>query len=281
MKTHDQAVHCDVVRRTLMTESSATGLPPDIQEHLKSCNRCQQFLGAYYTAGRGDLPSQHTLSQIERSVLAGLRPVRPVRPARDIFAPLMILFLAVVALGVYDFGAFALRVMSPLEAGVMLGSLIAGSWVMATTVASQVIPGSQYRAAPQLLPLAVLLVLASVILALFPLLQERSFWQNAWACIKKGTPVGMLAGALFWLILRRFAVLTRVMTGAAAGLLAGLAGESTLQIYCPNMDKLHILVSHLGVAVLCTIGGLLIGFVAELMATRGIAKAVHVYGVRR
>jgi hypothetical protein len=150
----------------------------------------------------------------------------------------------------------------------MLGSLTIGAGLIASSVVSQVIPGSQYRIPPQPLPVVVVLALAAAIVVLFPLLQERTFWQNAWTCIKRGTPLGMLAGALFWLVLRRHAMLTPVITGAATGLLGGLAGESTLQIYCTNMDKLHILVSHLGVALLCTTGGLVIGIVAEWRGVR-------------
>jgi hypothetical protein len=53
------------------------------------------------------------------------------------------------------------------------------------------------------------------------------------------------------------------MTGAATGLLAGLVGTTALEIHCPNLDAWHILVSHLGVAVIGTMVGLLLGLAAE------------------
>ncbi len=68
----------------------------------------------------------------------------------------------------------------------------------------------------------------------------------------------------FWLVLRRGAVLSPSMTGAATGLLAGLVGTSVLEIHCPNLDAWHILVSHLGVAVLCALAGLIIGLATEV-----------------
>jgi hypothetical protein len=37
-----------------------------------------------------------------------------------------------------------------------------------------------------------------------------------------------------------------------------------LEIHCPNLDAWHILVSHLGVAILCALAGLFIGFAAEV-----------------
>jgi hypothetical protein len=53
------------------------------------------------------------------------------------------------------------------------------------------------------------------------------------------------------------------MTGAATGLLASLAGTTALEIHCPNLDASHILVSHLGVAVLGAVAGLVVGWAVE------------------
>jgi hypothetical protein len=43
---------------------------------------------------------------------------------------------------------------------------------------------------------------------------------------------------------------------------------STLEIHCPNLQAWHILVSHLGVVVLCSIGGLAVGVAAEIAERR-------------
>jgi hypothetical protein len=72
-----------------------------------------------------------------------------------------------------------------------------------------------------------------------------------------------VAAVPFWMMLRRGAILSPGMTGAATGLLAGLAGTSVLEIHCPNLDAWHILVSHLGVAMLCGLAGLVLGLAAE------------------
>ena len=47
--------------------------------------------------------------------------------------------------------------------------------------------------------------------------------------------------------------------GAAAGLLAGLAGVTVLEIYCPYLDRLHIIVGHLGAAVTAALVGAVLG----------------------
>ena len=102
------------------------------------------------------------------------------------------------------------------------------------------------------------------IAVLFQFQHERNFWGNSWVCIRAGAPIGVLAALPFWLMLRRGAILSPGMTGAATGLLAGLVGTSVLEIHCPNLDAWHILVSHLGAAMLCALAGLVIGLAAEV-----------------
>jgi hypothetical protein len=104
--------------------------------------------------------------------------------------------------------------------------------------------------------------LAVVITALFDFRQEQHFWARDWACLRTGIPLGAIAAVPFWLVLRRGAILSPAMTGAATGLLAGLVGTSALEIHCPNLHAGHILVSHLGVAVLGTTVGFFIGMVS-------------------
>jgi hypothetical protein len=50
---------------------------------------------------------------------------------------------------------------------------------------------------------------------LFHFQHEGHFWGNAWACIRAGTLLGVLAAVPLWLILRRGALLSPSMTGAA------------------------------------------------------------------
>jgi hypothetical protein len=84
--------------------------------------------------------------------------------------------------------------------------------------------------------------------------------------------LGLLAAVPFWILLRRGAVLSPRVTGAATGLLAGLAGTSTLEIHCPNLDVRHILVSHLGVAVLGAVAGFTAGVIVESLSRRSFER---------
>jgi hypothetical protein len=102
-----------------------------------------------------------------------------------------------------------------------------------------------------------------VIAMLFPFHHEDHFWINSWACIRVGGQVALAAAVPLWLVLRRGAVLFPAITAPAAGLFAGLAGSTALEINCPNMAAPHILVGHLGVGALGADIGLLVGVVAH------------------
>jgi hypothetical protein len=237
---------------------------------LKTCEECQRFFGDFKISAVADVASPEKMREIERSIVAGLRPVRPVAGSGYLLAALLAIFVGAVAMGVLSLGQNGLRAMTTVQAAVALGALAAAAAWLAWSLANQVIPGSRYRVSPRFLPLAILATLAIVITILFPVIAEKGFWLEAWGCIRRGTPVAALAGLLLWPALRRYAVLTPVMTGAAAGLLAGLAGESALQIYCPNLNVRHILVAHLGVSVLGIVTGLFIGYCAELLVARAL-----------
>ena len=67
----------------------------------------------------------------------------------------------------------------------------------------------------------------------------------------------------FWLLLRLGAILSPRVAGAAAGLLAGLVGTSALEIHCPILDASHILMWHLGIALIGAMTGFAAGFAGE------------------
>jgi hypothetical protein len=196
------------------------------QDHLRICNRCQELVRLLNWSVPVDPPSTATLQQMAEGMATNLRPVHPVAPAPYFFGAFVSVFVSIVALGVYRMGAFAMAVMIPLEAAAILIVLAISTGLLAYSLVHQMIPGSRH--------------------------------------IRAGAPIGLLATVPFWLMLRRGAILSPSTTGAATGLLAGLVGTSVLEIHCPNLDAWHILVSHLGVAMLCALAGLAIGLAAEV-----------------
>jgi hypothetical protein len=259
-------MNCKDVTRALTKESHP---PLRAQDHIRSCKGCQELVSALDISVAVDTPSPATLRQIADGMAANLRAVRPVGPARYFFGALVGVFICIVALGVYRMGAFAIAVMTPLQIVAILSALAGSGGLLAYTLVQQMVPGSRHRISPRLVPVAITVSLTIAMAVLFQFQEERNFWGNAWACLRAGTPFGVVAAVPVWLILRRGAILSPSLTGVATGLFAGLVGTSVLAIHCPNLDAWHILVSHLGVAILCALAGLVIGLAIEETAPAG------------
>jgi hypothetical protein len=260
-------MNCHAVDRAL---SQGSPLPLQAEEHAATCDRCQQLLRALNSSVPVEPLSPAALRKIADSLAHNLRPVRPLAPARYFVGAFVGIFVSIVALSVYRLGALAIAVMTPLQTTTILSTLVIGTGLLVYSLVNQMVPGSRHRIPPALLSVGITILVAIVMAILFQVQQEENFWGNAWACIRAGTLIGALAAVPFWLVLRRGAILSPRMTGAAAGLLAGLAGTSMLEIHCPILDAWHILLSHLGVAILCALAGLAIGLAAEIRARRSI-----------
>ena len=259
-------MNCKDVARAL---SEASPLPTHTEDHVRSCNYCQELISALNSAVSVDLPSSATLRQIAAGMANNLRPAYPMVAARYFFGGFVGIFVAIAALGVYRLGAFGIRVMTPLQNRAIFSVLAVSTGLLAYSLVRQMVPGSRHRISPRLLPVAIMISLIIAMAVLFQFQHERHFWGNAWGCIRAGTPFGVLAAAPFWLMLRRGAILSPILTGTATGLFAGLVGTSVLEIHCPNLHASHILVSHLGVAMLCALAGLVIGWVVDARTMAG------------
>jgi len=258
-------MNCRDVDRSLMghDKSVAAQLPAQVQEHLLACDRCRKLVRALDSSVGADEPSPEILRQLEQTLATESRPVRPLAPARYFFAAIAAIFVLIVAASVYRLGAFAISVMSPVQSITILCALAASAGLLAYSLVHQMAPGSPHRFPPKLLPVAVVGLLAIVMAGLFQFQHEGDFWSSGWACLRVGSPIGFVAAVPFWLLLRQGAILSPRVTGAAAGLLAGLVGTTALEIHCPILDASHILTWHLSVAILGAVIGLAAGFASE------------------
>ena len=142
----------------------------------------------------------------------------------------------------------------------VLGALAAGACLLAWSIAQQMGPESRHRLPPAVLPIVVIICPALLMADFFPAEDKENFWRQGWACLGSGAPFGLLAAIPFWFLLRRGAILSPRLAGAATGLLAGLVGTTALEIHCPILGLSHILTWHLGVAVLEAVVGFFAGF---------------------
>jgi hypothetical protein len=264
-------MNCRHIDGMLIEGALAPPFSTEVKDHMTRCARCRALVSALGTSAPADQPSPATLRRIESGIVADLRPVSPAASRRYVLAALTAIFVGMVAVGVHRVGAFAIRVMSPLQASVILGTLAVCIGLLASSLEQQTVPGRRHRISPRLLPVGIAVTLAAAVAILFQFQYEPNFWARDWACLTTGIPLGAIAVMPLWLVLRRGAILYPAVTGAATGLLAGLVGTSALEIHCQNMHAAHILVSHLGVAVL----GAAIGFFSGMVVGAGDSRAIR------
>lgn len=258
-------MNCREVDRSLFEreKSVAAQLPAQVQEHLLACDRCRELVRALDFPVGADAPSPESLRQLEQTLAAELRPVRPLAPARYFLAAFAAIFVLIAAIGGYRMGAFGISAMSPLQTVATLCALAASAGLLAYSLVQQMVPGSLHRIPLHFLPPAVMIWLVLVMAVVFQFEHEQNFWRQGWVCLRAGTPFGLAAAVPFWLLLRRGAILSPRVAGTAAGLLAGLVGTSALEIHCPILDASHILVWHLGIALIGALAGFAAGFASE------------------
>jgi hypothetical protein len=245
--------------------SGSSALPPEAAEHIAHCMRCRSLIQALGEKQEVPTPSADQLQRIKAKVLGELRPVRPLPPSRVFLSAFGLIFLAVVAVGSLQLGAYGWGVLSVSQKIVIFTALAASAALLAVSMVRQMAPGSKHPVSPTLLPLGILVSLIIVMAAFFQWQKESAFVANGLFCLSAGLKYAIPGAFLFWLLLRRGAMLSPKLTGATAGGFAGLIGLAVLEIHCPNLNRYHILVWHLGVVLLSVLGGVALGAAVEFL----------------
>ena len=252
---------CHKVERALSQRQrwQPGSLPPDILEHVRTCERCRRLVDLLETPVVISEVPDALLAKLELQLTSGLQPVAQLPSTTYLFAAFLIAFLVLSVASGFGLGARSLAVMTLVQMAGVYVLLIASASVLALSLARRMAPGSRETFPSELLPAGLILALLLVISSLFQYHEEADFWKLGRPCITAGMALAVPSGILFWLLLRRGAVLSPEVSGANAGLLAGLVGMSVLEIHCPLTGALHIVTWHLGVALLSALCGLAIG----------------------
>lgn len=243
-------------------------LPAEAREHAGDCLRCRALLQVLSAPSPGSELRPELARAIEERIARNLAAVRPLRPAGYYAAGFALVFLAPIAAGIGILSASGIAGMGPAIIAVVFGGLAVCGGLLAISLAAEMAPGSPRPLPAAALTGGILLALAANIWALFPYHSEAGFWVNGGKCLLVGIEFAVPAAALAWGLLRRGAVLSPAASGAAAGLLGGLAGTVVLEIHCPDGNVAHILVAHWGTALACAAAGLLAGAVMEKLQSR-------------
>jgi hypothetical protein len=188
--------------------------------------------------------SGELLARIAASIEPSLRPVRRVPPNRVLAGGLLLIAAIVALLGAARAGFQGFDALSPLARAAMFGTLAVLAGVAAVQVVAEWIPGSRRR-----ISAGGLLVVASVTLLLdFSLLfhdyRTAHFVSAGLSCLATGLLHALTAALLSWWWLRRAWAVNATAAGLAVGVLAGLAGVTTLELHCANFELLHLLLWH-------------------------------------
>jgi hypothetical protein len=256
--------------------SSTPGNPmwtPEAIEHLAKCAQCRVLMSMRCEDEMQAAPPQTQLRRIQARIAGNLKPVRPLAPSRIFLLGCAIIFFCIVGIGVMPFGMSGWSALSILQKTAIFMTLATGAGLLAVSTVGQMVPGSKYTLAPATLPIGILAVLVIVFAAVFRPREETAFVISGLACMKNGLTYSIPAGFLFWLMVRRGAILYPKLMGAAIGGLAGLTGLSVLEMNCSNLNVFHILVWHWGVVLLSSVAGALLGVGVEYIQRLRSQKA--------
>ena len=234
--------------------SNSAGWPQEAKEHLASCQYCSRLQAAL--DGSFEVVMSEVLQRkVEADILGDLHPVAPLPSVGRVIGMLLIAAACVVAAANYDLGTAGWHARSLLQATVSFVLLGTSFFALASALAHWMTPGSRRFASwPAYLFLPLLALLAANV-TMFDYRANPQFVPQALSCWEIGVTCAALSAPLFWFVLRRGFFLNPFARGTLTGLLSGLVGVTVLEIYCPQLDRLHISVAHIGAAVTATVVG--------------------------
>jgi hypothetical protein len=261
-------VTCRRIEESFALYAAAAAIPPEAAAHIAGCVSCRRMLAAMRQWDAPEPPSPERLRQIQAQLRANLQPVRPLPPARVFVLGLLLIAAVAVAIGAAHLGIAGWEALGPLRRTAVFATLAAGLGLLSVLLTREIVPGSHVLLDSRVAVTGVFAILAAIFALLFDFHAEPTFVATGLVCLAIGIECAVPVAAFSWLILRKGMVLRPTAAGALTGLLAGLSGLTLLEIFCPNPDKYHVLVWHIGAALVSTIAGAAIGWIADTLLTR-------------
>jgi hypothetical protein len=240
----------------------------DAVEHIARCKNCRCLVRLLQKIEEEPVSGERVVERIQAMIAACLQPVRPLAPMPFFLCACAVIFLGVVVTGIMPSTINGWAALNAVQRIAVFSTLASSAVLLAVSMIGQMVPGSKHALAPRLVPISVLTALMVILAVTFRPRGEGAFVQSGLACVWRGLTYSIPAALLFWLLLRRGAILFPQLVGAAVGCLAGLAGFSVLELNCPNMNLFHIVVWHWGVGLIGTAIGAIIGATAEYVQCR-------------
>ena len=261
---------CRAVEEVLVTSHTrGTGsLLPSVRAHMAECRNCRE-LARIVDLPSADVPMDtNQIDHLQKIILGDLRPVRPLLPSWVFLSAFALFFVVLSSAGVAYLGPYGWFVLMPWQKVTVFATLGASAALLAFSLVRQMVPGQKLLLRPGLLPVSLFVLLCLVVASVFQVRTDPHFLQSGETCLKLGLPYAVPAAFLFWLLLRRGAILSPRVAGATTGMLAGLVSTTVLEVHCPNLDMRHILVWHVGFALLGLVAGWLVAVIGQVIHRR-------------
>jgi hypothetical protein len=261
-------VTCREIEESFALYVAGAPIPPEATAHIAGCEGCHRLLAVMRQSDAPEPPSPDRVRQIQAQLRANLKPVKPIPPARVLVLGFLLIAAAAVTVGAAHLGTAGWEALGPLRRTTVFAVLAAGLGLLSALLAREIVPGSRMLLDSRVTVTGVFAILAGIFAALFDFHAEPTFVATGLVCLAIGIECALPVAVFSWLILRKGTVLYPTAAGALIGLLAGLSGLTLLEIFCPNPDKYHVLVWHIGAALVSTIGGATIGWIADSLLSQ-------------
>jgi hypothetical protein len=259
----------DVADVLAASNTRGTGsLTPSVRAHIEECQSCQEFARIVELPSADARMDPSQIDRLQKMIVGGLHPVRPLRPSWVFLSAFALIFVALSCLGVLYLKPYGWFVLMPGQKIAVFATLAASAGLLAFSLVKQMVPGQKPLLRPGLLPVGLFVLLCLVVASVFQVRTDPHFLQSGEACLKAGIPYAIPAAFVFWLILRRGAILSPRVVGALTGMLAGLVSTTVLEVHCPNLNLWHILTWHVGIAFLGLVAGVLVAIAGQAIRHR-------------
>ena len=203
----------------------------------------------------------------KQAILGSLTPVRPMAPVWVFTVAFVVLFAVVAIAGGKMLGMYGLHALGGTERAIVFSVVIAGAAFAGLAAAREMRPAGGRRMGGWVFAGAAIALLAAFAL-LFHDYSMRTFVTQGIPCLRAGLLFAVVASVIVCLVFVRGYVLNPRSAGLAAGTLAGLAGIGVLELHCPNLKAMHVMVWHLAVVVFSGLAGLATGSVFAKLRRR-------------
>ncbi len=237
--------------------------PAEARQHVATCPRCQvlvQALDEFVSTPA----SEATLAEaVTGRMLAGIKPVRPLPSLWAAAIRLGVCAAAIGTLAALATGAKGWAVLRPGQRGVIFSVAFAVLAVQAVFAGAEMEPGRGRPLAGRWLRWLIPASLLSLPVLLFQWSPDATFLSHWAGCFGRAviTTIAVFAGVWIWA--RRGYFVDSARAGATLGLLSGLGGFLSQELYCPVLETAHVAISHVGLVVFATLAGALVGRAAR------------------